>query len=626
MCAHRLIQAPEFPDYLDWLNVSHPLTINELKGKIILLEFWTYSCIYCHHNSVQLRKLQQRYLDELVIIGVHSGKFTHEKNTHSIRQAIIKREIEHPVVNDMEFQIWQQYDISSWPTIILIDPNGRVVSEVSGEILAEPFMQTIDDLIDEHQENINYTPLVLHQERHKQKNELLRYPSKLLLIEEENRLYISDTGNHRIIEVDLHEDKIRGTINRVFGNGHPGFKDGMGNDVAFQRPHGLAFTQSSNQKLLYVADTDNHAIRAIDLGKGTVETIAGTGKKAHGFIHRSNPTEMPMRSPWALQFIGKYLFIAMAGSHQIWVLIDGSELIPFAGNGNEALVDGPIESSSFNQPSDLCVVKDKLYVLDPKASALRCISLTEPGITKTLIGKGLFEFGDKDGSADDARFQNPMGLGYHGDQLFIADTYNHKIKSLDLNTSEVVTFLGNSVSDDILEPFDDVEFNEPEGIQASKDVLFIADTNNHKIKVLDQLNQKLHTLSLDNTQKLIIKPIQAIEVTTLKTVSVRGGKSKIIIDVRIPHGYIKNKNAPSSVIKLSSSGDENLAINEVNSVEIPVDSNVENELKIGLHIYYCEQKDYEVCFIHKKRLKIPLVITDDAQPITYISYQFEHPC
>ena len=284
MRVHGLIRAPEFSDDLEWLNISHPLTINGLKGKIILLEFWSYCCINCHHNIAQLRKLHRKYPDNLVIIGVHSGKFPNEKNADNIRQAVIRHGIEYPVVNDADFKIWQQYSVKAWPTIVLIDPNGRIVSEISGEILAEPFMQTIEELMYEHQDSIDKTPLVLRQESSRQTTHSLQYPGKLLYSNSQQKLFISDTGNHRVVEIEVHENNISGNVSRVFGNGHAGFNDGTGDDVAFNHPHGLALYQKGNTNKLYVADTENHAIRAIDLNDGSVNTIAGTGEKAHGFF------------------------------------------------------------------------------------------------------------------------------------------------------------------------------------------------------------------------------------------------------------------------------------------------------------------------------------------------------
>ncbi len=129
--------------------------------------------------------------------------------------------------------------------------------------------------------------------------------------------------------------------------------------------------------MLYVADTENHAIRAINLGSGRVRTIAGTGEKAHRRLGVGDPTSTPLRSPWALWAEGNILFIAMAGSQQIWVMVGEGQIGPFFGNGREALVDGTAVEASFNQPSDLSLGMGHLFVADSEASAIRAISLGE---------------------------------------------------------------------------------------------------------------------------------------------------------------------------------------------------------------------------------------------------------
>ena len=624
MRVHGLIRAPEFPDNLEWMNISHPLTINGLKGKIILLDFWTYCCINCHHNISQLRKLHRKYPDNLVIIGVHSGKFSNEKKSDNIRQAMIKHGIEYPVVNDADFNMWQQYSVKAWPTIVLIDPNGRIVSEISGEILAEPFMQTIEELIYEYQDSIDKTPLVLRHESSLQALHLLQHPSKLLYSEGQRKLFISDTGNHRIIEIDLLENSTSGCVNRVFGNGHAGFNDGFGDAIAFNHPHGLALYQKGNTNKLYVADTENHAIRAINLNDGSVSTIAGTGEKAHGFFEKAIPADMPLRSPWALVSLDKYLFIAMAGSHQIWVLIDENELAPFAGNGREALVDGSLASSSFNQPSDLTNINDSLFIADSEASAIRKITLSEPILTTTLVGKGLFDFGDRDGIDKNASLQHPVGICHYKDMLFIADTYNHKIKTLDLRSNEVKTLIGNGNPGNINGLFEEAQLNEPEGLQASNRYLFIADTNNHEIKVANLVENIIRPFVInDINNKLLIKAESRIETKKLNPVEIRQGQSNISLSLKFPKGFIRNKSAPSRIEKITKGSNTYLLINDLDNVEIPVNTDIENEITLDMQLYYCEKTDYEICLIHKKTVTIPFTVNQDALSTVFISYQVD---
>ncbi|MBI1881936.1 MAG: alkyl hydroperoxide reductase, partial [Chloroflexi bacterium] len=338
-----------------------------------------------------MRRLREQFPNELVVIGVHSAKFPTEKLTANIREAVMRHEIEHPVINDADFQVWQEYAVRAWPTVMLLDAQGKIVHTQSGEILAEEFSPLITELITEadRQGLLDRSPLDLRPETETEPAHPLSYPSKLLP-SGDGRLFIADTGHHRILEVRLGEEGLSGEIVRVFGSGQPGLQDGPAATATFHGPHGMALSGDT----LFVADTENHAIRAIDLASGEVRRVAGTGDKAHGRFMVGEPTGTPLRSPWALWLEDRILFIAMAGSHQIWVMVDEREIGPFVGNGREALVDGgPIEAS-FNQPSDLSLGMGYMFVADAEASAVRAISLLEekPQVL-TLIGRGLFEFG-----------------------------------------------------------------------------------------------------------------------------------------------------------------------------------------------------------------------------------------
>ena len=108
----------------EWLNTTGPIGLKDLRGKIVVIDFWTYCCINCMHVLPDLKYLEQKYPNELVVIGVHSAKFTNEKESNNIRQAIMRHEIEHPVVNDAEMTIWGKFGVRSWPTLAIIDPEG----------------------------------------------------------------------------------------------------------------------------------------------------------------------------------------------------------------------------------------------------------------------------------------------------------------------------------------------------------------------------------------------------------------------------------------------------------------------------------------------------------------------
>lgn len=443
-----------------------------------------------------MRRLRQQYPNEVVIISVHSAKFPAEKITANIRAAVMRHGISHPVVNDADFAIWQHYAVRAWPTVVLVDPQGKVVGQQSGEIEAAAFAQVIDSMIVDFDQAglLKRTPLTgLQSESAQEPPRPLDFPSKLLYAVGD-RLFVADTGHHRILEVQLSEEGRSGEITRSFGSGEPGFKDGLIHEAQFHDPHGLALVGNT----LYVADTENHAIRAIDLVWEKVRTVAGTGNKGGSRREQgATPTTIDLRSPWAIAPLGDALLIAMAGSHQIWVLIQEEQLGVFAGNGAEALVDGPRQEASFNQPSDIVLEMGHLFVADAEASAIRAIALNEDPRVFTLVGQGLFEFGDQDGVGDAVRLQHPTGIAGAEGLLYIADSYNHKIKTLDPTTGQVQSLIGTGQPGSRDGDFATAQLYEPEGLVIANGRIYIADTNNHLIRVADLATRQVHTLTLN---------------------------------------------------------------------------------------------------------------------------------
>lgn len=442
-----------------------------------------------------MRQLREQYPNEVVIIGVHSAKFPAEKITDNICAAVIRHGIDHAVVNDADFAVWSQYGVRAWPTVIVVDPVGKVVGQQAGEIDAASFAPVIDTMIGDFKAQglLDTTPIPgLRPAMVQEPPRLLQHPAKLLYAVGD-RLFVADTGHHRLLEVQLSLDGLAGEIVRVFGSGEAGWQDGTIQQARFHSPHGLALHDNT----LYVADTENHAIRAIDLVREQVRTVAGTGEKAHGLaVTGKTPTTMALRSPWALVSLDEILWIAMAGSHQLWVLLGEKQLGVFAGNGAEALVDGPCAEASFNQPSDLVFAMNHLFVADAEASAIRAVTLTAEPTVSTLVGQGLFEFGDVDGVGAAVRLQHPTGLAAGENLLYIADSYNHRIKTLNPVTGEVKTLIGTGSPGLADGDFAQAQLFEPEGVAVGQGQLYIADTNNHCIRVAQLTTRQLYTLHL----------------------------------------------------------------------------------------------------------------------------------
>lgn len=480
--------APEFPVNLQWLNTDSALWLRDIKGKVVLLDFWTYCCINCQHILPELAMLEKKYPDELVVIGVHSGKFIGEKDSDNIRQAILRHGIRHPVVNDANMQIWRNYGVRAWPTLVLIDPMGRIVGRHSGEGVFKAFDRAIASVIKEFDRRglIDRRPLNLVLETNKTKESVLSFPGGILADESSGRLFISDSGHHRIIIAGLDGDIID-----TCGSGQSGYLDGSFKTARFNRPQGLALSG----KTLFVADTENHCVRAIDISNKMVSTLAGTGKQGQSFNIRGMANRAALNSPWALEVIGNRLYVAMAGAHQLYRIdLQRKTISPFAGTGVEGRIDGPRQQAALAQPSGLATDGGRLYFTDSESSSVRWVELRGAGVVTTIVGLGLFQFGDRDGKGSYARLQHPLGVTYYNELLYVADTYNNKIKVIDPHTATSMTFLGNptagSVDDSV--PL----FDEPGDVSHALGKLFIADTNNHLIRVADIKTAKVTALQL----------------------------------------------------------------------------------------------------------------------------------
>jgi len=483
------VRAPELPENYPWLNTDRPLSLKELKGRIVILDFWTYCCINCLHILPDLKYLEQKYKDSLTVIGVHSAKFDNEKEIENIRQAILRYDIEHPVLVDSGFRVWQEYTVRAWPTIVMIDPEGYYLGSSSGEGNREALDDLISQVIQGHQEKgtINFQEISLTLEKQKQPlTTPLAFPGKVLVDGEGNNLFIADSGHHRIIVSTL-----EGEVLHIIGNGKSGLTDGSFAEAQFFAPQGMALDEEN--QILYVADTENHALREIDLKNQQVKTIAGTGEQSHYIRPQSGEGwEISLNSPWDLEKVGNNLYIAMAGTHQIWEMqLDTGIIRTYAGTGAESGFDGSLTQAAFAQPSGITTDGRELYIADSEISSIRAVGLDDLPEVRTVCGSGeLFGFGDVDGIGSEVRLQHCLGVKYIPDYLWIADTYNHKIKRVDPHTGNCITMLGDGVAGHQDGKGKNARFFEPNGLTAVGFLLFIADTNNHVIRrvELDTLN------------------------------------------------------------------------------------------------------------------------------------------
>jgi DNA-binding beta-propeller fold protein YncE len=627
------VRAPEITGGRGWLNTDKPLSIAALKGKFILLDFWTYGCINCIHIIPDLKRLEAKYANQLVVIGVHSAKFQNEKDSENIRHIILRYELEHPVYNDADFNVWQSYGVRAWPTQVLIDPLGYVVGSVSGEGNYEVIDNTIAKLAEEFRKRgeLNEQPLQLVLERTKVGDLPLAFPGKLLADAANNRLFISDSNHNRLVVT-----KLDGSLTETIGTGERGALDGSFEKASFYRPQGLALSGD----LLYVADTENHLIRRVNLKTKTVETIAGTGKQSLESGFREGPARSTaLSSPWDLQLVGQTLYIAMAGPHQIWKFdLENNQVSTFAGSGREARLDGPLKESAFAQPSGLASDGKNLYVADSESNIIRAIDIQE-GAVKTLVGGDLFEFGDVDATGDRVRLQHPLGIFAVGQRLLIADTYNHKIKELDPKLQKVTTLLGTGKPGQV--DGTSPSFYEPGGLSVANDKLYIADTNNHAIRVVDLKSKGTTTLRIDG----LTPPAQSMskaasdvgpnsESLELPVQQLRAGTEGVLtINVDLPPGYHLNPSAPQ---RYSISVEDNAKtigidakdLSRVGSdlrlpLRVPVRANEAGaaNLRVQVTLFYCREDNTGTCRIKTLVWKAPIKVTNDTSAPTEVKVQ-----
>ncbi len=441
------------------------------------------------HLFPDLVRLEKKYPKHLVVIGIHTPKFEAEKETARIKKAMDRYELAHPVVNDADAKIARAYQATSWPTTYLIDPEGNLVGKIANEKIYDVMDKAISQLVKIHRakKTLNEKLLPFQTASAAAKKTALLFPGKVLADEAGQRLFIADSTNHRIVITDLAGKKIA-----IAGAGKSGKTNGPFAKAQFNDPQGLALFGNT----LYVADRGNNLLRALDLKTQTVKTVAGTGRQGKDLLRGGLPLTVGLNSPWGLFVQDKKLYIGMAGHHQIWILeLAKNNLYPFAGTGYEGIKDGPRHLCWLAQPSGLAADRSSLYVADSESSAIRLLPLDGKGLVKSIVGTGLFDFGDKDGVANDVRLQHPLDVVHHLGKLYITDTYNHKIKVIDP--------LARSCATLVLEDADGGKgplFDEPAGLSYAADKLYVADTNAHRIRVVDLKSRKVSTLALEGVE------------------------------------------------------------------------------------------------------------------------------
>jgi DNA-binding beta-propeller fold protein YncE len=607
----RARRAEEFPEGAQWLNTDRPLSMADLRDRIVLLDFWTYCCINCMHVIPDLKRLEERY-PHLVVIGVHSAKFHNEKVVDNIRHAVLRYELGHPVVADNDFELWSAYGIRAWPSFVLIDPAGNVAAQTSGEGPFAMFDEAIASLTEAFEGTVDTTPFTTDLVADRVPGSALSYPGKIEVDREGGRLFLTDSNHNRVVVF-----RPDGEVTQVIGSGEAGAADGGFDEAEFFRPQGLAYDPRDDS--LYVADTENHMVRRVDLGGGTVETVLGTGEQG-GYTSKGRGTDLSLNSPWDITILGDHLYIAMAGPHQLWRMdLRTREAERYAGSGREDIVDGPRERAALAQPSGIDTDGARIFFADSEVSAVRVVQDDQ---VRTLVGRGLFEFGDVDGKLPTARFQHPLGVLWNEGTVLVADTYNHKVKLIDLEIGSVHTLVGTGESGYVDGPGRQAQLSEPNDVALLDGNLFIADTNNHRVRLFDPAKDELFTFKFTNEEALWPKPRKGFKGPrhVLPPVEVAPDVTTGHISLEPPEGHIWNIGAPHHLAVLAD--DDWLevgAVPEVDAawdVEFPLRVSGEGATNLRFQVvaYFCEEGSPEFCRFSAFELVLPITVSEDGGP------------
>jgi uncharacterized protein YyaL (SSP411 family) len=456
-----------------WLNGA-ALSLEQLAGHVVVLDFWTSCCVNCHHVLPELAAIEARFAGRpVVVIGVHAAKFDAEKDPAFVQRAVERLGIRHPVINDPTHALWQAFGVRSWPTVAVLDTQGKVAWQEPGEVHRDVLGRVIEDLLGEAEP----VEPVWHAAEPVQRSGL-RFPAKLEVfptaqtqargaaLDDDARVYVSD--QHRILECVPEEDAEGWpvlAVLRSWGDGTPGSSD---SPPRFRDPQGM----SRDGDVLYVADTGNHLLRAIDLASGQVRTIAGTGQLGRSApVLGPDPLAIDLRSPMDVSATEGMVFIAMGGQHQLWLLNPASkQLSPAAGTGQEHHVDGAPDEAALAQPTGMELLGRYLFWVDAETSSLRVFDLAD-GKVGTLAGQGLFDWGDVDGAGAEVRFQHPKDVTGVADRLFVADTFNGKVKQVLLSENRTSTLASG--------------LQGPSGLVPAGDFVLVAETDAGRIQAVN---------------------------------------------------------------------------------------------------------------------------------------------
>ncbi|NKE08557.1 MULTISPECIES: NHL domain-containing thioredoxin family protein [Kocuria] len=605
-----------------WLNTGgESLDWQKLRGKIVILDFWSFCCINCLHVLDELRPLEEQYKDVLVTVGVHSPKFEHEADPDALAAAVDRYEIHHPVLDDPELGTWDAFTARAWPTLVVVDPEGYIVAHLSGEGHVQGLVSLVEELVAKHQANGTlhrgdgpYVP-------RPQPEGDLRFPEKAILLEDHSVL-VADTGHHRLVQME--EDLT--TVRATFGAGTKGHHDGGPTAAEFNEPRGLALLPAQVREQVgcdvVVADTVNHRLRGLNLSTGEVSTLAGNGvqrlldsARAQGvdpdFIDpQAQPTDVALSSPWDVLWseATDQLIIAMAGTHQIFGFDPRTGVLSvLAGTGDEGLLDGSAREAWFAQTSGLAQSSDgSVWMADSESSALRALRVADGAVSSvdSAVGLGLYDFGFRDGDSQNARLQHPLGVAPLPDgSVAVADTYNGAIRRWEPGAGNLSTLTRG------LEEPSDLLLD----LTAETPVLIVVETNQHRLVRVPVPAQALEAVdegaSVSQRQRTPVAPGQ------------------LLIDVRFaaPAGQkLDDRWGDPTQLKISTSPAEALVSGDGTAQGLQrqlvlAEGVTEGVLHITARAAACDGEpggqipDHAACHLYQQDWGIPFTVTEGAE-------------
>ncbi|MEV0260642.1 NHL domain-containing thioredoxin family protein [Streptomyces sp. NPDC050617] len=595
MASRARVRAPELIGKGGWLNTGgNPLTLADLRGRIVILDFWTFCCVNCLHVLDELRELEEKHRDTVVIVGVHSPKFVHEAEHQAVVDAVERYEVHHPVLDDPELATWKQYAVRAWPTLVVIDPEGYVVAQHAGEGHAHALEKLVAELEAVHGERGTLRrgdgPYVAPEPVATD----LRFPGKALALPGGN-LLVTDSTRHALVELAADGE----TVVRRIGTGERGLVDGGPETARFSEPQGLALLPDGR---VIVADTVNHALRAYDPESGEVTTVAGTGRQWwQGSPTSGGAREVDLSSPWDVAWFADRVWIAMAGVHQLWSYDPAAGTVRAeAGTTNEGLVDGAAADAWFAQPSGLSASADgqRLWIADSETSAVRWAERSVDGdgfVIRTAVGTGLFDFGHRDGAAGQALLQHPLGVTALPDgSVAVSDTYNHALRRYDPAADEVTTLA--------------TDLREPSGAVLVDGDIVVVESARHRLTRLRLPEEAVRVESVAHR-------------TQRAATDVSAGKLTVDVVFQAPAGQkLDTRYGPSTRLLISSTPPELLAEGSGAGTDLRrdvllADGATEGVLHVSAMAASCDDdpaNEYPACHVHQQDWGVPVRVAADG--------------